>query len=341
MPRAELLLIVAAFLLGAGITGLMKVYAQRVNLLDLPNQRSSHATATPRGGGISIVVVFLGTVLALWAYGELAPEAAIAILAGGGLVAGIGFADDHSHVASRWRFLVQAIAATLAVTMLGGLPEIQFGETVTDLGIVGDLVAVVFVVWFTNAFNFMDGIDGIAAGEAVFIAGAALLLLAPGDSGAMSLLLGVLSATSLGFLVWNWPPAKIFMGDVGSGFIGFMLAVLAIISSSLGMLSIWCWLILAGVFVVDATITLISRMVNGEEWYSAHNNHAYQKAARRCNGHRPITLAVLGINLLWLLPLAWFALLQPALGWWLTVVAWMPLILLSLSLKAGRPEAHG
>lgn len=341
MPRIDLLLIAAAFLLGAGITGLVKIYAQRVNLLDVPNQRSSHATATPRGGGISIVLVFLGAVLALWACGELAPEAAVAFLAGGGLVAGIGFADDHSPVASRWRFLVQLIAATVAVTMLGGLPEIQFGETVADLGIVGDIAAVVFVVWFTNAFNFMDGIDGIAAGEAVFIAGAALLLSARGDSGALSLLLGVLSAASLGFLVWNWPPAKIFMGDVGSGFTGFVLAVLAMVCSSLGMLPIWCWLILAAVFVVDATITLISRMAGGEEWYSAHRNHAYQKASRRFNGHRPVTLAVLAINLFWLLPLAWFASLQPAFGWWLTVVAWMPLILLALILKAGRPEAHG
>jgi len=104
-------------------------------------------------------------------------------------------------------------------------------------------------------------------------------------------------------------------------------------------LPIWCWLILAGVFVVDSTITLVTRVVNGEEWYSAHNSHAYQQASRRLKGHRPVTLAVLSINLLWLLPLAWFASARPEFGWWLTMVAWIPLISLSLLLRAGRPEA--
>ena len=127
------------------------------------------------------------------------------------------------------------------------------------------------------------------------------------------------------------------MGDVGSGFIGFVLAMFAIISSSMGLLPIWTWLILAGVFVVDATITLITRVINGEEWYSAHNNHAYQKASRRLKSHKPVTLSVLMINILWLLPIAWFASAWPEFGWWLTVVAWVPLILLSLLLRAGRP----
>ena len=339
MASVDILLLVVAFVLGVGITGVMKAYAQRANLLDVPNHRSSHDTATPRGGGLSIVVVFLAAVITMWIYGALGSDTAIACAVGGGMVAAIGFADDHRHVASRWRFLVQAAAATLAVTLLGGLPAIQFGTADADLGIPGDVLAIVFTVWFTNAFNFMDGIDGIAASEAAFIAAAALLLSTSGGAAAVASLLAVLAAASLGFLVWNWPPAKIFMGDVGSGFVGFILAVLAIVSGSLGILPIWCWLILAGVFVVDATVTLLSRVIRGEQWYSPHRNHAYQKASRRMRGHRPVTLAVLGINVLWLLPLAWLVSIRPSFGWWLTMLAWIPLLMLSMYLKAGRADA--
>ena len=129
------------------------------------------------------------------------------------------------------------------------------------------------------------------------------------------------------------------MGDVGSGFVGFVLAVIAIIFSLQGVLPIWCWLILASLFLVDATMTLVTRVINGEQWYAAHNSHAYQNASRRLKGHRPVTLAVLVINLGWLLPLAWLASKRPEFGWWLTVVAWMPIVALAMSLKAGHPNS--
>lgn len=234
--------------------------------------------------------------------------------------------------------MVQMVAAIFAMTILGGLPLLQVGGQFIDLGLVGDVAAIIFAVWFINLYNFMDGIDGIAAVEAICIAGSAFVILSLDDGGAITNLLVVFAATTLGFLVWNWPPAKIFMGDVGSGFVGFILAMFALTTSSQGLLPIWCWLVLAGVFVVDATVTLITRMINGERWYSAHNNHAYQKASRHLNGHRPVTVAVLVINILWLLPIAWYASARPEFGWWLTLIAWTPLISLSLLLKAGRSE---
>lgn len=338
MHSLDILLIIAALVFSTGITGLMRVYAKRSNLLDVPNQRSSHQVATPRGGGLSIVVVFLGAVIWFYAQGRLPTDVFSSLLVGGVLVAGIGFADDHRHVPAKWRFLVQIIAATFALVILGGLPGIQLGNNLLDLGYAGDAMAIVFTVWLVNLYNFMDGIDGIAVVEALCIVGSALMILSFGDIGHITVLLAVFAAPALGFLVWNWPPAKIFLGDVGSGFIGFILAMFAIISSSLGLLPIWSWLILAGVFVVDSTITLVTRVINGEEWYSAHNNHAYQKASRQLKGHLPVTLAVLVINVLWLLPMAWLASARPEFGWWLTLIAWMPLISLALILKAGRPE---
>lgn len=339
MHGPELIIFLSALLLAVVTTGLARRYALRVNLLDVPNHRSSHRVATPRGGGLSIVVVFLGAVTGLFFFGRLPADVFASLLVGGVLLAGIGFADDHNHLPAWWRFIIQVIAATFAIAMLGGLPAVQLGERLVDLGFAGDLMALVFTVWFVNLYNFMDGIDGIAAVEAVCIVGSVLLISAASGSGFMAAPLLVFMAAALGFLVWNWPPAKIFMGDAGSGFSGFVLAMFALICSSLGILPIWCWLILAGVFVVDATVTLITRAMHGEAWYAAHNNHAYQKASRRLRGHRPVTIAVIGINLLWLLPLAWYASARPEFGWWLTMVAWMPLIALSLALQAGRQEA--
>jgi len=339
---SELIMAALASLVGSAvITGLVRVYALRVNLLDIPNQRSSHDSSTPRGGGLSIVVVFLAAVATLWFLGSMERNLAIAFLLGGGLVAGISFVDDHGHVSAKWRFLVQIMAAAQAMYFLGGLPEVQIGNTVFNPGAIGYVLTVTCLVWFINAFNFMDGIDGIAATEAICIAGGALVLTSIGGGASVLILLATLTMACLGFLVWNWPPAKIFMGDVGSGFVGYVLALFAIISSIQGVLPIWCWLILAGVFVVDATVTLVTRVIRGEQWYAAHNSHTYQKASRRLRGHRPVTLAVLGINLVWLLPIAWLASMRPEFGWWLTLVAWMPLIALAKFLKAGHPDAAG
>jgi Fuc2NAc and GlcNAc transferase len=262
----------------------------------------------------------------------------LSLSVGSALVAGIGFIDDHNHVPPLWRLSVQLIAAIVALALIGGCPPIQIGKIVVDLGIGGDILAVIIIVWFTNAFNFMDGIDGIASSEAICIAGSVLILPSMADSGPLAALPEAVVAASLGFLVWNLPPAKIFMGDIGSGFLGFILALLAILFSSMQVTPIWSWLILAGVFVVDATITLVTRVINGEEWYSAHNNHAYQKASRRLKNHKLVTFSVLMINIWWLLPMAWFASARPEFGWWLTMIAWIPLILLSLFLKAGRTE---
>jgi Fuc2NAc and GlcNAc transferase len=338
MAVRDIALLVVAFLLSAGITGVVKVYAHRVSLLDIPNQRSSHGTATPRGGGLGIVIVFLGAVLAFWAFGDLRSETAIALIAGGGLIAGIGFIDDHRDVAAGWRLLVQLIAATLAIVMLGGMPVFQLGSAFIDLGAAGDVLAIVFMVWFTNAFNFMDGIDGIAAVEAICIAAGALVIASPDSGVAFLLLLGILAAASLGFLVWNWPPAKIFLGDIGSAFLGFVLIAVAIQGSGAGSIAVWSWLILAGVFIVDATTTLLVRMLRREKWLLAHRDHAYQIASRLFGSHRRVTLAVAAINLLWLFPLAFAASRSPAHGWWLTMIAWAPLIWVTLTLGAGRAD---
>ena len=339
MPGVEIWIVVFAFLFSVAITGLMILYARRANLMDVPNQRSSHVATTPRGGGFSIVLCFLGGVLVLWVFDMVAAGVAIGLSLAGLSVAAIGFVDDHQHVPAHWRFLAQTIAVVIIVSQLGGLPPLHFGKVAVDLGIVGDVLLVVFAVWFTNAFNFMDGIDGIAASEAVCIAGGAMVIGLP-EIGSTSILAAILAAACLGFLAWNWPPAKIFMGDVGSAFLGLMLIAIGLYSAHQDFVSLWSWLILSGIFVVDATMTLITRFVRGEDWLSAHRSHAYQRLARRLGSHAPVTAGIAVINVCWLLPIAFAANIYPGQAWWLLLAAWLPLVGACAWLGAGRQESE-
>jgi Fuc2NAc and GlcNAc transferase len=194
----------------------------------------------------------------------------------------------------------------------------------------------VYIVWMINLTNFMDGIDGIASVETVTVSLAGMCLCVAASCVA-SPVAGVLAAATLGFLIWNWPPAKIFMGDAGSGFLGGMLAVLSLQAARTSPALFWGWVILLGVFVVDATITLLRRMVRGEPVHEAHRSHAYQRAAIRYGGHRPVTLAIGAINLCWLFPLAWLVAAGQLDGLAAVLVAYAPLVALTVWLDAGGP----
>jgi Fuc2NAc and GlcNAc transferase len=163
------------------------------------------------------------------------------------------------------------------------------------------------IVWMTNLYNFMDGIDGLAGGEATIVCGFAGALIAASGQFGLALVAWLLAASSAGFLAWNWAPARLFMGDVGSGFIGFVIAVLAVASENARALTLLGWVTLSSIFVVDATATLVRRALHGEQWYSAHRLHAYQRAVQAGLSHRRVTTIVLLLDLL-LCVLAW-------LGW--------------------------
>lgn len=327
-----------ALVLTAALTAAVRRYALQKSLVDIPNARSSHAVPTPRGGGIALVLVFVAVSAVLGVLGRWPVAALTALLGGGLLVAAIGYWDDHGHIPARWRLLAHFAAAFIALVALAGLPPLPFGPWLLDLGLLGYLVGAVFIVWLLNLYNFMDGIDGIAGAELVTVSvGAAVLLFWQGMPEAASWLL-VLAACGLGFLVWNWPPAKIFMGDAGSGFLGFVLGVFAIWTGAVDGIGLWAWLILLGVFLVDATWTLIRRVLHGQKFYEAHRIHAYQYASRRYGAHKPVTVAVGLINLFWLLPLAALAAWLPAWSILLLLIAYTPLVYLCWHLNAGVPE---
>ncbi|MFI8983277.1 glycosyltransferase family 4 protein [Ectopseudomonas khazarica] len=322
------------------LTWAMRRYALTRSLLDVPNTRSSHSVATPRGGGIAIVLTFLGAIVWLEFFDQINLSLAIALLGAGGLVALVGFLDDHGHIAARWRLLSHFAAAIWGLYWLEGLPPVTLLGSVLDLGWFGHFLAVVYLVWLLNLYNFMDGIDGIASVEAlcVCLGGALIYFLTRSVVGGEVLLLA-LAASVVGFLLWNFPPARIFMGDAGSGFLGFALGVMSLQAATVDPALLWSWLVLLGVFVVDASFTLLRRLLRGERVYEAHRSHAYQFASRHFGRHLPVTLAVAAINLFWLLPLA----LLIGLGWLDGVagliVAYAPLVTLAVRFRAGALES--
>jgi Fuc2NAc and GlcNAc transferase len=320
------------------LTGALRRYAIRQSVMDVPNERSSHDVPTPRGGGLSVAVVVTLVLVLMFLSGSIQREVLIALGGGGGLVAAIGFWDDHTDLSKALRLTAQFGAGIWAVMWLGGAPEIPLGSHAVQLGLFGHVLGVVSIVWMINLFNFMDGIDAIASVEAITVSiGAGVILLAAGNIPLTYALLALAAATT-GFLIWNWPPARIFMGDGGSSYIGFALAAAAVATSHAGGINLWSWLILFGVFVVDATVTLVVRMKRREPWYEAHRTHAYQHAARTLGSHLPVSLSTGAINLLWLFPLAWLASKHPHLAWAIAIVALVPLVFTAMRLRAGYPE---
>lgn len=332
---------VVVFLTALWLTGRFRRYALAQQLLDVPNARSSHAVATPRGGGVAIVLTTLVALLVLGSIGSLAWSNVWGLSGGGALVALIGFVDDRGHIAPRWRLLGHFSAVAWVLAWLGGLPPLPAMGFVLELGWLGHSLAALYLVWLLNLTNFMDGIDGIASVEAITVSLGGVLLYVVAMPGSRQWLVPlVLASATLGFLVWNWPPAKIFMGDAGSGFLGLMLAAISLQAGWVAPTLFWSWVILLGVFVVDATLTLVWRVARGEKFYEAHRSHAYQHAARQWGGHRPVTLAVGAINLCWLLPIALLVALGSLDGLLGVLIAYAPLAGAAVWLRAGRPSSE-
>jgi len=282
---------------GVAGTWLARRYALHRALIDHPGERRSHDLSTPRGGGLGIVAaVLLALVWLAWTTpSERGLFAAMA--AGVAMVAGIGWADDHRPLPASLRLLVHALASSLlgaALLAHGAAPALAVGAAILALVLV-------------NVWNFMDGINGLAASQAVLVA-LAYAVVAGGP--AVDWLATALAVAALGFLPFNFPTARVFLGDVGSGAIGFALACVAALAwpglpEAAGK---WLLLLPLATFGVDAGLTLASRILDGQRWWEAHVTHAFQRWARR-SGHGLVTLAyaawtLLGVALMLLLA-AW------------------------------------
>jgi Fuc2NAc and GlcNAc transferase len=319
----------------AALCGWYRHYALARAILDLPNERSSHSAATPRGGGVAIVGVAMAGLAYTALAGPLPPRPTVALLLAAFVVATVGWWDDRWKLAAGWRFLGHLCGSAMAVAALGAVSVLVLGEFRLPLSWLGAAGSVLGVTYLINVTNFMDGIDGIAATESAFVC-AAMALFAASDLGIPA---AVAAAACAGFLFWNWPPARLFMGDVGSGFLGFMMGILILDCAAGHPERLWGAAILPGAFVVDGTLTLARRILNGENWTQAHRGHAYQHAALRW-GHRTVTLAFMALDLLWLLPLALLAWRRPSHGAALLVLSWLPLAALALWQRAGQRSVY-
>ena len=328
------------FLLSFVTTGLMRRYALRHDLLDVPNHRSSHHLPTPRGGGMAIVATFLvGLPLLHWLFGPDVTSSLALIWLATALIAVLGFVDDHVSLSPKFRLLCQFLVAFIVIWAMRDAPVLQIGSWRINLAWFGYIVSMLGVVWLINLYNFMDGIDGLAAIEAVSVCIVLALVhwLGGGDS-LISLSVLVLLVGVGGFLCWNFPPARIFMGDGGSGFLGLALAAMMLFDAQHEPRILWIWLVMLGVFVVDGTWTLLTRWRLGCKLSEAHRTHAYQYASRRYNSHKVITWTVLAINMLWLFPISLLVFFGVVDGVIALFMAYLPLCTLAYYFRAGIPE---
>ena len=317
------------------LTSSVRRHALHTGLIDRPNARSSHTVPTPRGGGVAIVASFLGLVAVLALAGSVASSLAAALLGAGTLVALLGFLDDRQTLPARWRFAGHLAAAAWVLYWLGPLPPVPLFGRMVDLGLAATLLSALYLVWSINLFNFMDGIDGIASLEAITVSlGGAFVWWLTQPQGDWPIAVAF-AACVAGFLVWNFPPARIFMGDAGSGFLGCVVATLALWSSHTASHLFWSWFILGGCFMVDATVTLVRRVARGERFNEAHRSHAYQYAARRHGSHKKVSVAFVVVTLGWLVPIAVAVALHRLDGLVGVLVAYAPLVWLAFRYKAG------
>ncbi|HHL2498284.1 TPA: glycosyltransferase family 4 protein [Yersinia enterocolitica] len=326
------------FFTSVGLTYLLRLYALKNNIIDTPNSRSSHITPTPRGGGVAIVISFLIGIILFYFQGYLPLIPVIGVVISGGLIALVGFWDDHGHIAARWRLVAHFSAAAFLLFCLGGFPVLNVSGFIIDLGIFGSLFGLLFLVWMLNLYNFMDGIDGLASAEGVTACiGMIVIYYISGNHIELNnyLVLWLLASTVLGFLVWNFPPAKIFMGDAGSGFLGLMIGSLVISAGWIETKFLFCWLILLGLFIVDATWTLVRRVIGGFKVYEAHRSHGYQIASRIFKRHLPVTLSAIAINIIWLFPIAVLVGLDIANPIVALIISYIPLLYIDYKLNAG------
>lgn len=267
------------------LTGLVRSYAMRAGVLDRPSARSSHSIPTPRGGGLAIltaatIAIALGGIVKVVDLGD-----AITLGLGAWSLALLGWIDDHRSLRASTRLLVQFAVAGWTLFRFGGLPVASVGVWTLHLHWFGYLAGTLGLVWSINLFNFMDGIDALAGSQAalIFIT-VGLLLIGRGDA-SLGMASCILGTAAIGFLPWNWPPAKIFLGDVGSAPIGYLVAALAVAAENKGEVPLVVVALVSAVFIVDATVTLVRRLLRRERLSEAHRSHAYQRLARALGSH--------------------------------------------------------
>lgn len=312
-----------AGLLSAGVTRLLISSRVGRHLMDLPNERSLHDTPKPRIGGIGICAGVLLAFIAVTALGFTLPTTFAYLVGGALIVLVVSFIDDVRALSVAFRIPFHFLAAGVLVIAGLSLEKISVGGVILGLPTtVGVIVSVLYVVWMVNLYNFMDGMDGFAGGMALIGFGVIALLAADAGATVIAASSLAIAGAALGFLLFNFPPARVFMGDLGASTLGFLAAGLSLWADRESVVPLWISVLIFSPFIADATITLFRRAFNRERVWRAHRNHYYQKLVRLGWGHRKTVIA----EYLLMLACAVSALiatgLEPA-GQWIVLTFWV------------------
>ncbi|MCT7563735.1 glycosyltransferase family 4 protein [Aliarcobacter butzleri] len=281
-----IILLLISFLL----TYFIKNFMIKKSFVASVNERSSHTVPTPHGGGIAIAITWFIGLFYLYFIGQIENNLFYALLFGA-VISIVSFFDDIYELSPKLRLIIQAIVAIGGLYFLGGFETLTFEIFDIQNPIFTNIFAFFMIIWFINLYNFLDGINGYAGSEALFLAVAGFILF-----GGNHFL--VLAVAVLGFLYWNWNKAKIFMGDVGSTLLGYNVAIFTIYYANQEPTNFWIWIILFSVYWFDATLTLIRRKLNKEKLSLAHKKHAYQRLTQAGWSHYKVTNYSIGLNIL-------------------------------------------
>jgi Fuc2NAc and GlcNAc transferase len=299
------ILVTGIVFLSCILTGLAAWYARRTGMVDHPGERHSHAVATPRGGGIGIILaLFIASPLLIGGGDETWGKC---VLPGLLVLAILGWRDDHASLSARLRFFVQLAVSIYLVACAADNGWIQGAGSI--------LLAVLFLVWMTNLYNFMDGSNGMAGLQGVFCGAVLFCLFDSAGQQKLALASACVAASCAGFLPWNLGNARVFMGDVGSISLGFLFGALLVIGIGIQAFSLPVALMVMLIFVTDSTLTLIGRILKREQWYNAHKQHLYQRLIARGWTHGRVALFYQAINLVLVVPGIVVAVNYPALAW--------------------------
>jgi len=263
------------------------------NIVDTPNERTLHQGLIPRGGGLVIIALLMIAIIVVGIISgryTMFSALLISVLAWGSL----SWWDDQFDLSPKRRWLVQCVFAILCVFAFGVVDAIQLStELKIVIPLLGVALSVIGFLWLTNLYNFMDGMDGLAASQTIIASGTLSFWFWQYGDQSLAIVCLVLAAASYGFLLWNWAPAKIFMGDVGSVSIGAFLATLLLIAVSRYDMPVISFILLLGVFIGDATITILCRLFKGEKIWLPHRSHYYQRLANHGFSHNKIVIGLI------------------------------------------------
>ncbi len=349
------------FFLSIALTKVNILLAERINFKSIANERSSHFEPVANGGGLSFLLI---TVLGLFFFKDFqgfSVENSNYFLIASFLIGIIGYIDDLKDISPLPRFLFQVFAASLVILSFSRFPHINFFDFIISNKIMVSVFGIIFLVWLTNLYNFMDGIDGLATLQGIFILFSYFFIIFVAGDDLLEInqeklfflhSIIILMSALFGFLIFNFPNSSIFMGDVGSSFLGFYLASMGIYAASNNWIYFWTFTIIWSIFLVDATVTLLSRIWRRDKWYDAHRTHAYQKINQiymrkiknkyddesdiRTVSHKFVCFFYSGVNLFWVFPLSLLSIKYPQFGFMIAFICFLPIVIGSLYVEAGK-----